>query len=136
MFAFARVNGVMYQATIGFQFENRTGGTLSANYCHIPAPPSLEKQRPSGAWVFAYSVVELMCRTTPPFRLTNGATYRGRLDMVAGRPGTNVFPKFGPDSVPGVYRLRWTLRFSDDPDDKAAPIVVALSPPFKLVMHE
>lgn len=129
-----RVTGTTYLATIGFQFDNNSGRTLSKNYCHAPSPPTLEKQRANGEWVFAYSGVELMCLTLPPFRVADGGTYRGALLLAASLPGTNSFPQFGPDSVPGTYRLRWELRAGADPDDKSAPMIVAVSPPFKLVM--
>jgi hypothetical protein len=124
----------MYLATIGFQLDNNSGRTLSENYCKAPTPPELEKQRDNGVWVFAYSGVELMCRNIPPFRIPNGATYRGAFQLAAGLPGSNVFPQLGPDSVPGIYRLRWKLRASEDPDDTAAPMVAAVSPAFRLVM--
>src|SRR5690242_2751465 len=39
------VNGPVYEAAIGFRFSNNSGHTLSANYCEVPAPPALEKQR-------------------------------------------------------------------------------------------
>lgn len=129
-----RVDGPMYLATIGFQFQNNSGRTLSQNYCQSPSPPTLEKQWANGAWAFAYSGVELTCRTSPPFRIADGGTYRGTIRLAAGRRGTNVFPRFGPDSVPGMYRLRWELRASADPDDRAAPMLAAVSPPFTLVI--
>jgi hypothetical protein len=128
-----RVNGPLYEAAIGFLFINNSGHTLSANYCRVPPPPALEKQRADGGWVHAYSPVVLLCLTLPPFRVANGGTYRGTLALAAGRPGTNFFPKFEADSVPGIYRLRWELRTGADPDDRASPMVVATSPPFRLV---
>ena len=124
----------MYLVTIGFVFENNSGRTLSENYCMAPSPPSLEKQGENGDWMWAWSGVELTCLTLPPFRIADGGTYRGAFRLAAGRPGTNVFPKFGPDSVPGVYRLRWELRTSADPDDRAAPMIVMVSPPFRLAL--
>lgn len=129
-----RVDGPMYLATIGFRFDNNSGRTLSANYCQAPSPPELEKQLANGDWVFAYSGLALMCRTLPPFRIADGGTYRGTIDLASGRPGTNVMQTFAPDSVPGIYRLRWELRASADPDDRAVPMITAVSPPFKLVM--
>ena len=130
-----RVDGPLYKATIGFAFANTTGRPLSANQCHSPSPPRLEKQRPDSTWVHAYSAVELMCLTLPPFRVPAGGTYRGTLNLAAGRPGTNVFPTFGPDSVTGIYRLRWELKAGVNPDDRGAPVIAITSLPFKLILR-
>ena len=130
-----RADGPVYLATIGYQLENNSGRTLSKNYCQAPSPPSLQKQRANGDWMWAWSGVELTCLTLPPFRIANGETYRGGFRLAAGRRGTNVFPAFGPDSVPGVYRLRWELRASADPNDGAAPMIAVVSPPFRLVLR-
>lgn len=130
-----REDGPMYLATIGFQLENNSGRTLSQNYCDGPSPSSLEKQRPNGDWVWAWGGIELTCRRFPPFRIASGETYRGAFLATAPRPGANVFPTSGPEFVPGVYRLRWELRASADPDDGAAPIISAVSLPFRLVLQ-
>jgi len=120
--------------TIGYRLENNSGRTLSDNYCHTPSPKGLEKQSADGDWVFAYSGVTLMCRSSPPFRIANGGTYRGTFLLAVERPGTNAAVRFGPDSAPGVYRLRWDLRAGPDPDDKGRPLIAIVSPPFKVVM--
>lgn len=126
------LNGPLYEGEIGFRFTNNSGTTLSMNYCVVPTPPTLEKQRADGSWGHAYSAVVSLCLTLPPFRIPNGGTYHGSLLIAAGRPGTNVFPVFEPDSIPGTYRLRWELRAGDDPDNRVAPLVGTVSPPFQL----
>lgn len=128
-----RLIGPLYRAAIGFRFANHTGSTLSANYCNAPTPPILEKQRGDGGWVLAFSPVVLLCQTLPPFRVPNGGTYEGTLNLAAAPPGKNLSPVFGPDSVPGIYRLRWAFRAGADPDDRAAQIVEAASPPFRFI---
>lgn len=125
--------GALYQADIGFQFSNHSGRTLSMNYCHAPAPPVLEKQQPDGGWSQAYGAVMLMCLTLPPFRIPDGGSYHGILRFAAGGRGTNVFPAVDPDSIPGVYRLRWELRAGEDPNNQTARLVRAVSPPFRLL---
>lgn len=130
-----RANGEMYQADIGFRFDNHSGRTLSKTYCMAPAPPVLEKERASGEWMHAYSPIELTCLTFPPFRIADGETYRGMLRVTIDPPGSNVFRLFGPDSIPGTYRLRWELRASADPNDQRAPIITAVSPPFTLSLR-
>ena len=128
-----RSNGPLYEATIGFHFANHSGRTLSMNYCGSPPPPALEKQRVDGTWVHAYSGVILTCLILPPFRIPDGGSYDGVLKLAAGRPGTKFFPTFGPDSVPGIYRLRWELRAGPDPDNQSAPTISTVSWPFRLI---
>jgi len=129
-----QTDGPLYVASIGFHAANHSGRALSMNYCNVPTPPLLEKQRADGSWMLAYDRVLLLCLTLPPFRIPDGGTYEGTLKFAAGRPGTTVFPKFEPDSIPGVYRLRWVLRAGVDPDNKAAPIVTIVSPSFRLTV--
>jgi len=128
-----RLIGPLYRAAIGFRFTNHTGSTLSANYCNAPTPPALEKQRADGGWVLAYSPVVLLCLTLPPFRIPDGGTYQGTVNLAAAPPGKNFFPVFGPDSVPGIYRLRWVFRAGSDPDDRSAQVVEIASPPFRFI---
>ena len=128
-------NGSFYQASIGFHFANHSGRALSMNYCNVPTPPLLEKQRADGSWMLAYEQVLQLCQTLPPFRIPDGGTYQDTLRFAAGRPQTAVFPKFEPDSVPGIYRLRWVLRAGVDPDNKAAPFVTIVSPSFTLTVR-
>jgi hypothetical protein len=60
-----RVNGPVYEATMGFAFHNTSGRVLSKSQCRTPSPPALQKQLADGSWIHAYSPVELM----PPFTL-------------------------------------------------------------------
>jgi hypothetical protein len=128
-----RLVGLMYEATIGFVFTNHTGGIVSESYCRTPTPPILEKRLDDGRWLLAYSQILLMCQSIPPFRLAPGESYRGTLYMAAAKPGANIVPRFEPDSVPGIYRLRWVLRSGPDPDNRSRPTVEAISPSFRFV---
>ena len=125
-----RVDG-MYRATIGYAYTNRTGDVVSMNYCRSPTPPTLEKNV-GGRWVRAYAAVTLMCLTHPPFRIAAGDTYRGTLGLAAAPRGSNAAPQLEVDSVPGTYRLRWTLRAGSEPDAPGAGVVEAISNEFRL----
>jgi hypothetical protein len=129
-----RLVGQMYQATIGFVYTNQTGGPVSQNYCRAPSPPVLEKKLEDGRWVQAYDmIVMLTCKTSPPFRLAAGESYRNTFHMAVAKPGARIEPVFALDSVPGIYRLRWVLRSGPDPDDRRATTVEAISPSFRLL---
>lgn len=130
-----RLEGWMYRGSIGFRFTNRTGKTLSENYCGSPTPPELEKQRADGGWSIAFGRVLLMCLTLPPLRIPDGGTYSGSVGVVAAQPGHNMMPMFELDSVPGIYRLRWDLRVGPDPDNRAAQTFRAVSPPFRIILQ-
>jgi len=58
-----------YRARIGFAYTNHTGDAVSANMCHGPTPPTLEKEVSPGGWVVAYSPFLQLCRSEPPFRV-------------------------------------------------------------------
>lgn len=128
-----RLVGEMYSVRIGFRFTNRTGGTVSANYCGVPTPPRLEKQMSDGTWRVAYSPIVLLCETMPPFRIPQLGVYQSVLDVRAGRREAKVAPTFDVDSVPGTYRLRWRLAAGPDPNESGVGVVEAISPPFRLV---
>jgi hypothetical protein len=123
----------MFRVEIPYAFTNRSGGTVSQTYCQAPSPPRLEKQVSLGAWAPAYSSVELMCESIPPFRIAAGKTYRGVLHVVAAAPRRNIAPAWLVDSIPGTYRLRWTLHAGADPHDRGGT-VEATSQSFRLGM--
>jgi hypothetical protein len=129
-----RVVGSTYRTDIGFTFTNHTGGTVSKAICGGPTPPTLEMEVSPGRWMMAYSVVELMCDTDPPFRVANDRSYHGTVHVVAAPHGVG-----GPlggwivDTIPGTYRLRWNLRGGADPHKASAAIIDAISPSFRLI---
>ena len=126
------VNG-FYSANIGYSYTNRTGTTVSVNYCGKPGPVGIEK-RVDGQWVGAYDPIVLACLTIPPFRLATGESYHGAFNFGAAQPGRNMMPVLEVDSVPGIYRLRWGLRRGPDPDATEASPVDAISNEFRLVL--
>ena len=123
-----RIDRGTYRLDVGYTFLNRTGNTLSMNVCRSPSPPVLEKEVAAGQWVRAYTVVELMCLTEPPFRVASAATYRGVVQAQAPLPGGR-FSGWMVDSIPGMFRLKWALHASADPNDRAGTIT-AVSAPF------
>ena len=125
------VEGGLYHAAIGYTYTNGTHAPVSADYCHVPGPPTLEKQV-GDQWVVAYHAIVLLCQTVPPFRIPGGSMYRGTLGLAVAPGGANMGPPLLVDSIPGTYRLRWVLRAGNDPQDKAAPNVEAISNSFRL----
>lgn len=121
----------LFRTDIGYSFTNYTGGTVSLNHCNAPSPPLLEKEVSPGHWVQAYSAVELMCQTLPPFRLASGETYHGALHAYGAPRAGSSFVGWQVDTIPGTYRLQWSLHASANPDDRAGTITV-VSPSFQL----
>ena len=127
-----RHDGFLHRATIGYVYANGTGAAVSANYCHSPSPPLLEKQV-GGRWVAAYHAIVQLCLSIPPFVIPAGANYDATLQFLAATPGNHFGPELLVDEVPGTYRLRWVLRAGNNPDDVRAPLVEAISNSFELV---
>lgn len=122
----------MYRAEIGYRVTNRTGWTLSQDFCTAPGPHTLEKSV-GGGWVLAYSPLRLTCQAIPPFRLRTAGTYRGTFVLHARPRAGELGPELRVDSIPGRYRLRWGLRVGDDPGDARQPIIETTSNEFQLV---
>ena len=118
----ARPDGGVYSVKIDFAFTNRTGTTLSRSMCGAPSPPLLEKEVAPGRWVIAYSPVELMCETIPPFRIASGSTYRGVVSAYATTVAPGRLGGWQADSIPGTYRLHWGLHASAEPNDRAGTV--------------
>ena len=126
-----RRDGAMYRADIGYRLTNRSGRTISQNYCQTPTPPALEKLV-GGSWVTAYNAVVRLCLTLPPFRVRHGETYRGVVRLAAAPPGRGIAPELLVESGPGTYRLRWRFSAGEDPEANQ-PTVEAISNEFQLV---
>ena len=124
-----------YRTLIKYTYVNKTGQTVSADYCKEPGPPALEREVSAGRWVSAYTPVVLLCQALPPFRLASGASYSGKLAVFGVMKNTdNIWPTWQADSVAGVYRLHWTMRGGSDPDDRTKPMIDAVSNPFRLTL--
>ena len=124
----------MYRTRIGFVFRNDLRDALTRTHCSTPTP-MLEKNV-NGRWVVAYHSVELMCLRIPHFRIGPQSTYRAALDLAVAPPSaTNMAPRLEVDSIPGTYRMRWSLKRGEDPEEPRAPTVEAVSNEFRLVLR-
>lgn len=94
-----------FEVEIPFSYTNRTGETVYVINCRGIAPPTLEKWE-DGAWIRAWSPAVPLC-LSPPIEIAPGQTYTNTLQVVAGRPGTNVAPTFEVEDIDGTYRLVW-----------------------------
>jgi hypothetical protein len=95
------------QVDIPFRFTNPTRGPVNLPTCHGVHPPTLEKLVEM-SWVRAYSPIVLQC-LGPPFVVARGASYDYTLRLQTYRRGSNTYPQFELEIVPGTYRLVWTV---------------------------
>jgi hypothetical protein len=121
--------GIGYTAKIGFTFTNTTGKTIARSGCGWPGSPDLEKKVDS-RWVIAYNPVVLTCRTSPDFSWEPGTRLHDVLQFAAAERGHNFDPVINVDSIPGVYRLRWTFTVGTEAGAKGARSVEAISNEF------
>lgn len=93
------------EVEIPFTFENRTGRTVYVVNCHEHTTRLLEK-RVDGEWVHAWAGAVPLCLSSP-IVIAPEATYRDTLQVFAGNPSNNMFPKFEVQEASGTYRLVW-----------------------------
>lgn len=105
-----RAGPIGYTATIGFVFTNRRQTPVYVANCGGDAPPGLERFR-NGEWVRAWTPVVRLC-LSPSIVIEAGKKYQGELDLFAGYPDGNTYPKFKTAPIPGVYRLVWDFLLS------------------------
>ena len=123
-----------YAATIDFVFTNPRPTPVYVVNCGGVAPPGLEKFV-DGAWITAWSAVVPACLSAP-IVIPGGQDYHGRLELFAGYPANNVYPKFQTAQASGEYRLVWSVLSSYD--DRASsfgaqlPLEQRISNPFTL----
>ncbi|MBC7672990.1 MAG: hypothetical protein H7247_11270 [Polaromonas sp.] len=100
-----RPTSVGYQAEIGVTLTNRTTGTIFIVNCGGATGVQLEK-RVGIAWQGVWSPVIPLC-LSPPITVPIGSTYRTRISIFGGYPGTNAYPQFSVADVTGEYRAIW-----------------------------
>ena len=127
-----RVYDGYYIASIAFALYNRSGATISENYCRTPGPPQLERELPTGGWVLKYEAPKRDCKAIPPFRLADSGVYRDTLRIRVAVHGADAIPQWAPGSVTGNYRLKWAVVSGGDPDGPRAHVVIALSQGIRL----
>ena len=124
-----------YATGIGFVFTNPRQAPVYVVNCGGNAPPGLEKFV-DGQWISAWSAIVPLC-LSPPIVIAAGQVYHGHLQLFAGYPANNVYPKFDTPQIPGEYRLVWygVLTSYDDrvyPFGEPLPLEQRVSDPFTL----
>ena len=100
-----RAGGAGYQADVGVTLTNRTTGTIYIVNCGGATSVQLEK-RVGIAWQGVWSPAIPLC-LSPPITVSVGSTYRTRISIFGGYPGTNGHPQFSVADVTGEYRAVW-----------------------------
>lgn len=123
------------EGDIAFTFRNPLPGNVYVVNCNGIAPPLLEK-KVGDDWVVAWGAAVPDC-LSDPIVIRPGATYRDTLEVFAGLPGSNYYPKFEVAEVEGVYRLRWEKALTSfDPDrypfGEPVPLAIRTSREFVL----
>ena len=96
---------------IPIRYVNPTQGPVWVSTCHSVYPPTLEKLV-GDAWVPAYNEPVLLCLGVP-IVIQAGASYEYTFRVRASPRGTNTYPQFELESVPGTYRLVWGVYEGD-----------------------
>ena len=100
-----RASSMGYDGEIGVTFTNRTGETVYIVNCKQATAISLEK-RMAGKWTKVWSPPIPLC-LSPPITVAPGATYRTRVWIFGGYPGSNANPQFSVTDIAGEYRAVW-----------------------------
>ena len=99
-----------FEGEIGVTFTNRTSGTAYIVNCKGATAVSLEK-RIAGQWKSVWSPPIPLCLSAP-ITVASGATYRTRVWIFGGHPGSNAYPQFSITDIAGEYRAVWGLVLS------------------------
>lgn len=92
-----------YEVTIGLRYTNRSSEPVYVGNCRGDFPSHLEKWV-AGKWVVAWSGVWLAC-LSDPIVIPPGGRHDAVLNVSAGYPGSNVYPKWRATDIPGQYRV-------------------------------
>jgi hypothetical protein len=106
-------NDAGYHMQIGVEYTNTTGATSYFVNCNGATALVLEKWV-ADEWVAVWWPILPEC-LSPPIEVRPGGRWPTVVHVFAGFPGTDYYPQFDTQDLPGVYRLRWTqlLRESD-----------------------
>ena len=100
-----RAGVVGYQGDIAVTLTNRSAGSIYIVNCGGATDVGLEK-RVGDVWQNVWSPVVPACLSLP-ITVPVGGTYRTRILVFGGYPGTNSYPQFSVAYVPGEYRAVW-----------------------------
>jgi hypothetical protein len=107
-------SGSSLVTSIGLSLTNGTEGPAYLATCNGVHPPVLQK-RVGDRWVTAYAAVVALC-LGPPEVVEPGETFSYTLRVSAAPRGSNSYPQFEVDEVPGTYRLAWAVYRTWEPD--------------------
>jgi hypothetical protein len=107
-------SGASLVTTIGLTLTNGTEGPAYLATCHGVHPPVLQK-RVGDRWVTAYAAVVPLC-LGPPEVVEPGETFPYTFRVSGAPRGSNSYPQFEVDEVPGTYRLAWAVYRTWEPD--------------------
>lgn len=96
---------------IAIRFTNPTDGPTWLSTCHGTYPPAMEKLV-GGSWVRAYEPPALFCLGIP-IVVPAGGTHDEVFMVRASARGSNTYPQFELEQIPGTYRLVWEIYQGD-----------------------
>ena len=102
--------GDLLRTSIPYTFTNRTGGPVYLLNCRGRFGLHLERED-AGGWTLAWSPVSLAC-LSPPIVIDEAEVWVDTLDVVAGIPDSNAWPRFDIADPAGTYRIVWGAAFS------------------------
>jgi hypothetical protein len=127
-----------WEATIPFTFRNRSAGIAYIAHCQGSYFLELEKLV-NGNWVLGWSPVVPLCLSLEPIRIPPGEKFQDSIRLFAGRPGTNLAPKFEVPDPEGVYRIVIHPLSSYDvgqhPFGPELPLPQRISNPFRIAVR-
>ena len=103
-------DGDAFRTSIPYTFTNRTGGPVYLLNCRGGFGLHLERQE-EGDWAPAWSPVLLAC-LSPPIVIDEAEVWVDTVEVVAGLPDGNLWPRFDVADPAGTYRIVWGAAFS------------------------
>lgn len=94
-----------FYGEIGVTFTNRSSGTVYIVNCGGITAVQFER-RVNAGWQMVWSAVVRAC-LSEPITVPAGATYRTRVWIFGGYPGSNSYPQFSIPDIAGEYRAVW-----------------------------
>ena len=92
-----------WSGEIDFGFTNETERTISLLNCNGSYGLMLEKQQ-DDTWVTAWAPILPAC-LSPPIEIESDSARSDEIRIFAGLTGSNYYPQFSVEAIPGVYRL-------------------------------
>lgn len=93
------------EGKIAVVFTNGTNEPVFFVNCNGITALTLEQQV-GEQWVRAWDPVIPACLSAP-ITVEPDQEYRAVVHVFSGHPGTNMYPEFNVDTIPGVYRFVW-----------------------------